>query len=51
MKKYQKPELTILDLIVKNEIAIGGYSYKGAAPNSGGVPTTVFEVSSFNGGS
>ena len=45
MKKYQKPELTITDLSVINEIA--ALTYKGTAPDSGGIPVSTYEISSF----
>ena len=48
MKKYQKPELTIFDLIVKNEFAATAIEYKSAALGEGGVPVSNYEISSFD---
>jgi len=46
MKKYQKPELTIFNLIAKNEFAAA--KYKDEIPGEGGVPLSVYEISSFD---
>jgi len=48
MKKYQKPELEIFNLIVKNGFAATAIEYKSATLGEGGVPVSNYEISSFN---
>ena len=45
MKKYQKPELTILDLSVRDEIA--ALIYKETITDGGGLPLSRYSISSF----
>ena len=46
MKKYQKPELTVLDLSVRDEIA--AIEYKSTNPDGSGLPLSRYGISSFN---
>ena len=46
MKKYLKPELSILNLSVSDELA--ALNFQETNPGAGGIPVSVYDITSFD---
>jgi len=49
MKEYEKPLLNVIGFSVSDELA--GYTYDGSYTDGGGVPISVYNITSFDSSS